>query len=131
MSVLTELGSVLQTAGVGTVGTSIFLSGLPMEPVTAVGLMEYGGAAPQWTFNQIAWEQPRVQVQVRSVSGYAAARTLARQAWDALAAIRNQSISGIWYMQVAMLQSPFMLTRDEHSETVTFVFNVEVWKQVS
>ena len=131
MSVLTGLGSVLQTAGVGTVGTNIFYAALPMtEPDNAIALVEYGGASPQWSFNQIEWEQPRVQVQVRSASGYASARTWAQSAWTALAAVKNQAIGGVWYQQVAVLQSPFVLTLDEREQFVTFVFNVEVWKQV-
>lgn len=131
MSVLTGLGSVLQTAGVGTVGTSIFYGSLPMEaPDNAIALVEYGGAAPQWSFNQIEWEQPRVQVLVRSVSGYVSARAWAHAAWEALAVVKNQAIGGVWYQQVAMLQSPFVLTLDERERQVTFVFNVEVWKQV-
>ena len=51
MSVLTGLGSVLQTAGVGTVGTNIFYAALPMtEPDNAIALVEYGGASPQWAY---------------------------------------------------------------------------------
>lgn len=131
MSVLTGLGTVLQSAGVGTVGSSIFYSALPMEePDNAIALVEYGGAAPQWSFNAIEWEQPRVQVLVRSASGYASARAWAQSAWNALAAVKNQAIGGIWYQQVAVLQSPFVLSLDQREQYVTFVFNVEVWKQV-
>lgn len=130
MSVLTDLGSVLTSAGLGTAGTDLFFGQMPLRPVDCIALLEYGGSTPTWSFNQMEWEQPRVQVLVRTSQGYTAGRAKAHTAWSALSAVRNQRINSIQYQNVEVLQSPFPLARDEESSDITFVFNVEVWKQV-
>jgi hypothetical protein len=128
---LADLAGVLQTAGVGTVGIDIFLSQLPLSPEDAISLGEYGGSPPTWVFGDIAWEQPRVQVLVRTSHGYVTGRTKAQAAWSALASIKNEVLNSVLYLTVEPLQSPFELTREGDGDDITFAFNIEIWKQVA
>lgn len=125
MSVIDDLAAQLEVAGVGTVGTTIFKSQLPDEPDTALVLLATPGAPPKDVMGAggPAIDYPRVQVVARA-TGFVAADALATQAYDALHAITNQTLSGTYYLRVVALQPPFQLDRDEKRRALV-AFNVE------
>lgn len=97
-----ELEKVLTNAGVGVKGTTLFVSSMSKIPVKEPGdntailvIVETGGAAPDRTHNVVsppAYARPTAQVLVRSHS-YAAARTMAYAAYNALSAVRNADVT--------------------------------------
>ena len=94
---LEELIKVLVTAGVGTLNTDIFAStavAIPADEGTYLLIVETGGTAPGRIQNQIApaYPRPTAKITVRAIK-YVDARTMARAAYDALAAVRNQTIT--------------------------------------
>jgi hypothetical protein len=116
MALLDALGAFLVTEGVGTLGTNIFLGLMPDTPDECVVLYEYGGGAPGQVFgsdNATPWESSSVQVMARSAT-YAAARTKARAAYAALQKVANETLSGISFLRVDPVQSPFFVQRDEN-----------------
>lgn len=126
---LDELGVFLQTAGIGTVGVTLFKGTMPLDtPATVetplVALLEVPGLPPQRSHDTppSRVEQPVIQVVSRGAPyGYAAARATAQAAWDALDGVANQTLSGTAYLMIQALQSPFLLRIDDmHRPTITF-----------
>jgi hypothetical protein len=129
MSVLEEVAALLASAGVGTSGTNLFVAYLPDAPTNAVVVYEYAGAPPTEVFSSTAHERPRIQVVSRS-DVYLTARSKAKLAWDTLNAVANQTLSSTLYLRVRVLQSPFLMGRDENSNALV-AFNAECMKVVS
>ena len=125
---LDDLMAVLVAAGVGTKSVDIFATSASQMP-TGIGpylsLIETGGTAPERTHNTIhppAYQRPGAQITVRAKS-YAAARVMAKNAYDALGGVRNTTISGVWYREISPVQEPFDLGLDENGRA-RVVFNV-------
>ena len=68
---LKEIGTYLQSQGIGTLGANVFLGLMPDQPDNCIALFEYAGSPPDLHWNG---EYPGLQVRVRNKS-YAAART--------------------------------------------------------
>ncbi len=128
---LPELGTYLQTAGIGTLGTDLFLGLLPPTPDNCVVIAEYGGMAPEHNQGTLTlrYEFPRVQVLVRNTS-YATGMLKARDIMGDMAAAADSTMSGVVYHSVDALQSPFFLQRDDNNRWV-FACNYQVFKAVS
>lgn len=144
MGMIEELGTLLQTASVGTLGTSLFLNALPDATTgVAAAVYEYPGMQAMEKFGGSlpAWERPRVQVVVRSTappggSGIASpvnARAKVDLAWRAFIAVTNQRVptsTGSYYLRIEPLQSPALLERDDRGR-VLFSFNAQVHRAVT
>lgn len=85
MSVLRDLATLLQTEGVGTIGTNIFMSERPDNPDDLIALTDYQGEASRLhgPTNIPADERISVQVMTRSYS-YETAKALAESAYTVL-----------------------------------------------
>ena len=128
--ILDELATHLQSAGVGTISSTLFKGSLPLDgagtPDAVVALLEVPGLPPVRTLASppSRYEQPVVQVVVRGAQhGYAAARQQAQLAWEALDGLSNTTLSGVRYLWIACLQSPFLLRIDQFDRPV-LVFTV-------
>jgi Bacteriophage minor capsid protein len=124
---LDELATYLQTAGVGTLSTTLFKGQLPMDvPATVetalVALLEIPGLPPVRSHDAQRFEQPVVQVVSRGIPyGYEGARDQAQLAWEALDAVSNQVLSGTGYLRIEALQSPYLLKIDDmHRPFIVF-----------
>jgi hypothetical protein len=127
-----ELGAYLATLGHGTMGTTIFVDGLPSSPDACVALIEYPGVAPNFTLPATAGvqtEHPRVQVLCRNTT-HTLARGKAEDIYRALAKVVNQTLGSTRFLIVAPLQSPGVPVRDGNNRIV-FSFNVECEKALS
>lgn len=100
-------------------GSNLFLNALPDEPNNANSIIETGGIAPNHVFagDRPAWENARVAVTSRSTSS-TEARDDANIAWFALQEISNSTLSGVSWLRVSAVQSPFLLERDERNRAV-------------
>ena len=93
-----EILSILVDAGVGVVGTNILYSSAVSIPAGAgpyLHVLETGGREPDHTHNSIAtpaYQRPGAQIVVRAQT-YAAARTMALNAYNALVGVRNRHIA--------------------------------------
>ena len=135
---LDDLGQYLQTEGLGTLGTTLFLGGLPVDapnvatPDAITALVETPGFAPQYVHTPVgvSWEQPVVQILTRGAPyDYATARTWAQDIYLALGRIRNEQLSGTYYFWVSPLQSVFELRTDDYARPI-MSFQVRVGKAV-
>lgn len=123
MAFLPELGTYL-AATVShtslTLGTNLFLGRLPDTPDTCVGVIETGGQSPVEAMGGStlpAYTRPRAQLLVRAAD-YATASGLAEDCFKKLSLIDNESLSGVYYLRVEGLQSPFYLDRDGQERAV-------------
>jgi hypothetical protein len=93
-----ELTRLLQTAGLGTEGVDLWTSRRAAIPPDGAGpytqVLINPGAAPEMIQNQDApfTERPNAQVIVRATSN-AVARARARAVYNALAVVKNQTLS--------------------------------------
>ena len=130
MGFAVDIGTILQTASVGTLGVSLFVGrGLPDAPDDAVAVIQYGGAPPvlkmTTTVGATHMERPRFQIVARSLD-YAAAETKARNAWNALHGYAG-TVNGTIYGYIQALQSPFYMGLDSNNRC-RVAFNVEASK---
>ena len=64
-------------------------------------------------------ERPVVQILTRGAPyDYATARTWAQDIWVALGSIRNQTLSGTFYLGVQPIQSVFKLRDDDYARPI-------------
>lgn len=126
MSVLSDLAQLLQTEGVGTVGTDIFMVRRPDSPNTCLTLTEYQGEdnrLPGPT-NIPADERLSVQVAARAES-YPDAEALASQAFTALHFRHKTLASGRRYAWSKANQSPGYIGVDANDRKL-IVFNLRL-----
>lgn len=129
---LDEIGTYLQTQGVGTLAVDLFLGRMPATPDTAMSVMEYGGLAPvkamSATPGAAVLEMPSIQVLSRSAN-YTTARTRAESAYKKLDGFSGV-LSGVRYGFISANQAPFFIQRDEN-DRVWIGFNCLVSKALS
>ncbi len=130
--ILPELGAYLVAQGIGTLATDLFLGFLPDTPDDCVVLYEYGGLASEHTFKATpgaAWENPRVQIVARA-KVYNTGRTKIENTYKKLDGLINTTMTGVRYLGIFAIQSPFFLDRDERGRN-KFAFNAQVMKELS
>lgn len=134
MPLLDELASFMATAGLGSVGASIFKGTLPDVAGTAIGLVEYGGAPPlrraggdnQGTLAEL----PRVQALVRSTD-YQTARATAQAVVAACDWLGPRTLtassggSGTAYAAIEVLQRPPLFLGYDANDRVRFAVNIQ------
>src|SRR5215510_10865141 len=108
--------------GVGILGQTLFKSKLPLDVATGAGpdavmaLIPVPGLPPAHvhTQQQAAYEQPVVQVHTRGIP-YDDEECMQRAmaAFLALDGLANITLSGVWYLWVQAMQSPYTLYTDE------------------
>ena len=121
---LKEIGTYLQSQGIGTLGDNLFLSLMPDKPDNCIALFEYAGSPPDLHWNG---EYPGLQVRVRNKS-YAAARTKIEETMKKLHGLHEQMLSGTRYLLIKARGSPEVLKRDNNNRVELFV-NFEIIKE--
>lgn len=131
MTVLDEIATYLQGAGVGTLAVDLFESRMPDDPDTCVAVLEYQGAPGSYIMEQsfAAWEKPRIQVRARA-KDYATAQGLITTAYRQIDILKNATLSGVRYLGGFPLQPPFVFERDALERTV-MCFNAELWRTLT
>lgn len=115
MALLDALGAHLQTAGLGTLATSIFLARMPDTPDECIVIVEDTGTGPMHTFGASAYaiERPRIRAFVRAGrNDYPTARAKAVLVRNSLGSIRNQTISGVAFLSVTATSDLYPVQRD-------------------
>ena len=116
MAILDDVGAALQTAGIGTLGTSLFLGELPETDVSPVlAVMEYAGEPGESTFGGPVTEISRLQLVGRGGS-YTEARAKVEAAYDALDG--TGASSGVPALYIKALQPPFRLGTDDQQRVL-------------
>lgn len=131
MAVLDALGAHLQTAGIGTLGTDLFLAQLQDGPDVAVALYEATAAGPLHTFGAAvsAGEQPRIRVVCRAGrNDYPTARAKAETVRASLGAIRAQTISGVTFACVMDTSGVYPMGYDKEERPLIAV-DFAAWVQ--
>lgn len=134
-----DLVTILETAGVGVYGTTIFVGSKAALPtleseseVAFVSIIAGGGASPEGTHNLVdvpAYVKPSAQIVARAMK-YSLAEAKALEAYSALFKVRNQFVNGTWWRQVTMKQEPFDLGVDDNQRP-RVAFNIDCVKRLS
>lgn len=128
MAYLDQVASYIDANTALVLGTDLFKGYLPDLPDTCVAVYETAGPAPRETLTLTLVERPNLQVVSRSVD-YPGARVNAQNVWNLLHQVVDETLSGVRYLRMVPLQSPFYLGRDE-SLRVKFAFNMTVEKEL-
>jgi hypothetical protein len=129
MALLDALGTQLQTDGVGTLATSIFLGYLPDGPDTCVAVYEDRGNGPEQIFGAsvASIERPAIRVVARAPrNDYPAARTKILAVRASLGAIRDTTISGVSFLCVVPNSDPYPMGLDG-DERAMFGLDLQAW----
>lgn len=102
MALLDSLGEKLQTAGVATLGTNLWLAQIQDTPDASLVLMEEKGNVDHVFGASVAgmYRHSVMVVARASRNDYPSARTLIGNAQAVLGAIRSETISGVNFMSV-------------------------------
>lgn len=130
MSLLDAIAAHIDTGSTLTVGTNLFKGLMPDEPIECACVYEYAGEPPRESMGNAPGqvERPRIQVVSRSVT-YVGARDRAQTIWNILQQVTDASLSGVRYLRVQPMSSPFLMGRDEN-RNVKVVFNCVVEKEM-
>lgn len=131
---LDEIAARLVAAGIGTIGSSIFLGSKAIIPPGAgpfISLTETGGSAPTRIHNKPTpnTQRPTAQILVRATS-YLVARTKSKDAYAALDGTYNTSIAGVLYHSITARQEPTDIGLDDVGRPMV-VFNIDCEKAPS
>jgi hypothetical protein len=124
-----DIAAYLQTAGIGTVGTDIFVGHLPDAPSNCLAVIQNGGESPEMAgpiTGQI--ERPRLIVRVRN-STYLNGSTKANAVLKALHTLGDQTLSGHRYLYIRAVGSVNQLGRD-HEKRSLFSVDFVVTKEM-
>jgi Bacteriophage minor capsid protein len=129
--ILDDVGILLVNAGVGTLGTTLFLGSIPADGTvspedTIAAVIPIPGLPPVHVHNEplASYQQPVFQIVTRSAPyGFAAAMARAEAALVALDGVRNQTVGGTCFLWITSLQSPWSLRTDDYNRYY-LVFNV-------
>lgn len=83
MTLIEEIATLLQTNGIGTIGTDLYVSYLPADKCPAIAVIDTGGMVPDI---DLPTKEPTFQVFIRSTSYDAGKAQL-----DAIRALLHQS----------------------------------------
>ena len=121
---LKEIGTYIQSQGIGTLGDNLFLGLMPDKPDNCIALFQYAGSPPD-----LHWpgEYPGLQVRVRDKS-YPAGKTKIEQIMRVLHGLHETVLGDTRYLLVKARGSPEVLKRDANNRVELFV-NFEVIKE--
>jgi hypothetical protein len=112
---------------------NIFESFRPSEPDRCVSVYELTGREPKKTLgNLLAWEEPRLQVvsRVSTDDGWGVAASDAKEIWKLLTVVVNQTINGVWYMQIKAMGNPQPQELDPNGRPL-YISDFSVMKSIS
>ena len=117
----------MQTEGLGILGTTLFLGGLPVDApnITTVdaitALVETPGFPAEYVHDVVMpfRETPVVQILTRGAPMTMPAHGHGRRTsgWHS-GSIRNQVLSGTFYLGVVPIQSPFKIRDDDYARPI-------------
>lgn len=112
---------------------NIFESFRPSEPDRCVSVYELAGREPKQTFgNNYAWEEPRLQIVNRASDsdGYGVAQADAKEIWNLLKLVVNQTVNGVFYMKITPMGNPQPQDLDPNNRPL-YVSDFAVMKYLS
>lgn len=119
---LDELGTYLEDAGVGVLGSTLYLGGVPLDVATGpvqdslLALIEVPGFPPLDVHSDVdaSIEQPVIQLVSRGApQDYHDAASRVAAAYLALEGLCNQVLSGTLYLEIWAQQPPLYLKQDD------------------
>lgn len=126
--ILDGVGAVLQAAGIGTLGTDLFLSRQPTSPDACVSVVESGAGVNLYTHGVVGNALTMTNIQVTARAGredYQAARAKISAAIGALEAVSETTASGVRILRVESLGRPIPLGYDNNDRPeITMNFTV-------
>lgn len=118
----------------GTTGTLAKAVMTDSQPDTVAVLYEQPGGASEYSFSTstgtvgVVYEQPNLQCLTRSAT-YTVARAAAQTVYTALNGLGETTMSGVRFLSIEAIQSPFSLGRDSNERYLVSV-NFRVKKEV-
>jgi hypothetical protein len=124
-----QIGAYLTTstaAGIGTLGTDVFLNVIPETTRVTVAVFELAGRPASFALGgrAPAYTQSSIEIMVRSTVGPTGianptnARARIQRAWNRLSQVSNQTIGGSTYLRIEPESEPYLADRDEQGRVV-------------
>jgi hypothetical protein len=114
MSWISALADHISTNSLGTQGTSLFVGTMPDTDILTTALTEYDGSVIETNASGIALYQPSLQIRVKGVAeDYTTPRARIVAIQTLLAAITNQTVSGVAFLRVRPTSTILSLGQDD------------------
>lgn len=109
-----DIGTYLETGGIGTIETDIFLDYVPDTPHLCTILTQYAGNRPEMLLSGMGDESPGLQVRGRGApDGYEAGFSRMKSVELLLAGLSNTTLSGTAYKLITPTGSIANMGYDE------------------
>lgn len=105
---LEAVADKLNSASVAVTGTNLFIGIMPNSPSLCLAVYEYAGTQPLEVMQDdtATLERPSIQVISRGDrNDYPSARTLMKNARDALTGVVDETISGVRFLRINQISS--------------------------
>lgn len=138
--VLDDLGTLLQAAGVGTLGATLFKGRIPLDVPggtaqhSLLALIEVPGMPSERVHDgrDASVEQPMIQVVARGLPhDYMDARTRAQAAYETLDGLTNVYLGTTFYREIWAQQPPFVLRQSDDLGRPIIVFTIRIAKAMA
>lgn len=121
MSAAFDIATLIQTGGHAVLNTNMGVNAFLDKTDNEVAVFEFAGLPDLKTHGgTVAFEYPKIQVQVRHASA-AAAWTLAYNIYKYLRGKMDQTLNGHTYQYIESLVFPHVLSRDEQNRTIYLI----------
>jgi len=110
MSLIDDIATQLQTAGIGTVGTDIFKSYLPDNVTNSMAVLDTGGTQPD---PDIPTKEPTFQIVIRNAT-YSAGKTLLDAIRSALHQKANVTYGSTYFYFILAISEGGHLGRNDN-----------------
>jgi hypothetical protein len=127
MTWILALANYLEAApSQGTKASNLFIGIMPSNPNLVISLTQYAGDVVETQASGIQLHRPSLQVRVRGVAeDYATPLARITAIQNKLAAVSNQTLSGIYFLRVRPITSIIAIGQDENLK-YEFTCNFEV-----
>lgn len=121
-----DIASIIQSAGIATLGTDMFVSNLPDDPDDCVALIDTGSwGEPE---SDLGYSYPLLQVVVRGAQNeYLSTYSKAVSIRDTIMGLSPQTINSIWYSGFWVSMDVSSLGRDER-DRIKFAINFRIMR---
>ena len=108
-----DIAGLLQTAGVGTIGTTIFIGRQPDSPDACITVFDIGGTSPNPVYGR---DEPEYSILVRGVlNDYSGGYDKATEAKNALLGLSNQTVGDAIYALFYMRTDTTFISYDSNN----------------
>jgi len=127
MSWIDDIGSYLQTQGIGTLGTDLFYENFDSSATNCIALIAQAGQSPKTTLrNTMTLKRPELGVRVRNQND-SDAHTKAESVYNLLNHTYNTTLGSTRFKSIKAIAEPFFVSQSKNNSyiySINFILEI-------